>query len=206
MSEERARYGRIGEAIPRVEDLSLVTGARCFTDDIAAPEALHAVFLRSPYPRARITGIDASAALEIPGVVGVFTGKDLAADAIGDIPCGWLVKSSDGSDMRVASRPPLAVELVNFVGEEISMSVTLRHEFFVSTACPALMRSKNVYLKSSLLIFSPPKILHAPRTREVALVVEHRELSIQLQTSRNEKRDSSSCSSRERIACELRGR
>src|SRR5690606_35180314 len=86
-------------------------------DDINVPGQTYAVFLRSPYPRARIAAVDASAALAEPGVVGVFTGKDLAADGVGDLPCGWLVKSRDGTDMKIPARPPLAVEVVNFVGE-----------------------------------------------------------------------------------------
>ncbi len=107
----------IGKSVKRREDIRFITGQGRYTDDINQPGQTIAVFLRSPHPRARIVSIDASEALAIPGVVGVFTGKDLAADKIGDIPCGWLVKSSDGTDMLVASRPPLAVELVNFVGE-----------------------------------------------------------------------------------------
>ena len=107
----------IGKSVKRREDIRFITGQGRYTDDFSQPGQTFAVFLRSPHPRARIVSIDASAALTVPGVVGVFTGKDLAADKIGDIPCGWLVKSADGSDMRVASRPPLAIELVNFVGE-----------------------------------------------------------------------------------------
>ena len=75
------------------------------------------MFLRSPHARATISGIDTAAALQVPGVVAVYTGADLAADAIGDLPCGWLVKSKDGSDMIQPPHPPLAVERVNYVGE-----------------------------------------------------------------------------------------
>ena len=107
----------IGKSVKRREDIRFITGQGRYTDDFSQPGQTFAAFLRSPHPRARIVSIDATAALALPGVVGVFTGKDLAADKIGDIPCGWLVKSADGSDMRVASRPPLAIELVNFVGE-----------------------------------------------------------------------------------------
>ncbi|MFI4936219.1 MAG: xanthine dehydrogenase family protein molybdopterin-binding subunit [Caulobacterales bacterium] len=107
----------IGKSVKRREDIRFITGHGRYTDDINQPGQTFAVFLRSPYPRARIASVDASAALAVPGVVGVFTGKDLAADKIGDLPCGWLVKSKDGTDMKVASRPPLAVERVNFVGE-----------------------------------------------------------------------------------------
>ena len=50
-------------------------------------------------------------------MVAIFTGADLAADGIGDLPCGWLVKSRDGSDMIQPPHPPIAVERVNYVGE-----------------------------------------------------------------------------------------
>jgi len=113
----------IGQSVKRSEDIRFITGAGRYTDDINLPGQTFAVMLRSPYARARILSVDASAALALPGVVGVFTGKDLAADKIGDLPCGWLVKSKDGSDMIVASRPPIAVELVNFVGEPYGLVI-----------------------------------------------------------------------------------
>ncbi|HSV01784.1 MAG TPA: xanthine dehydrogenase family protein molybdopterin-binding subunit [Phenylobacterium sp.] len=113
----------IGKRVTRREDLRFITGKGRYTDDINLPGQAYAVFLRSPYPRARIRAIDAAAAAKAPGVVGVFTGKDLAADGIGHLPCGWLVKSKDGSDMKVPPRPPLAIETVNFVGEPYALVV-----------------------------------------------------------------------------------
>ena len=107
----------IGQPVRRREDIRFITGKGRYTDDINQPNQTYAVFLRSPYARARIVSVDPAAALALPGVVGVFTGRDLAADKIGDLPCGWLVKSMDGSDMLVAPRPPLAVDLANFAGE-----------------------------------------------------------------------------------------
>jgi carbon-monoxide dehydrogenase large subunit len=107
----------IGKSVKRREDIRFITGSGRYTDDVSAPGQVFAVFVRSPHARARIVSVDASAAMATPGVVGVYTGKDLQADGIGALPCGWLVKSKDGSDMKVAPRPPLAVELANFVGE-----------------------------------------------------------------------------------------
>ena len=107
----------IGAAVKRREDIRFITGAGRYTDDIDQPGQTYAVFLRSPHARATIGGIDTAAALQIPGVVAVHTGADLAADGIGDLPCGWLVKSKDGSDMLQPPHPPLAVERVNYVGE-----------------------------------------------------------------------------------------
>src|SRR6516162_2048754 len=107
----------IGQRVKRREDIRFITGAGRYTDDIHQPGQLYAVFLRSPYARARIVSVDTAEARATPGVAAVFTGKDLAADKVSDLPCGWLVKSKDGTDMLVAPRPPIAVESVNFVGE-----------------------------------------------------------------------------------------
>ena len=68
----------IGSRVPRLEDFSLLTGGARFVDDIPAPGALHAAFVRSPHPHALIRGIDASAARAMPGVVAVLALDDLA--------------------------------------------------------------------------------------------------------------------------------
>ena len=113
----------IGAAVKRKEDVRFITGAGRYTDDIDQAGQAYAVFLRSPHARATIGGIDTAAALQVPGVVAVFTGADLAADGIGDLPCGWLVKSKDGSDMIQPPHPPLAVERVNYVGEPYGLVI-----------------------------------------------------------------------------------
>ena len=107
----------IGASVKRREDLRFLTGAGTYTDDLNLPGQAYGVFLRSPHPRATLGEIDVSEALKVEGVLAVFTGKDTAADGLGDLPCGWLVKSQDGSDMATAPHPPLAVTQVNYVGE-----------------------------------------------------------------------------------------
>jgi 2-furoyl-CoA dehydrogenase large subunit len=70
----------VGRAIPRFEDEALLRGQGRFIDDLdPVPNVRHAAILRSLLPHARITGLDASAALELPGVIGVLTGADVAA-------------------------------------------------------------------------------------------------------------------------------
>ncbi len=107
----------IGASVKRVEDFRFITGRGRYTDDINQPGQVYAVFLRSPYARARVAAVDPSAALEVDGVLAVLTGREMAADGIGDLPCGWLVKSKDGSDMKQPPHPPLAAEYCNYVGE-----------------------------------------------------------------------------------------
>ena len=113
----------IGASVKRREDLRFLTGAGTYTDDLNLPGQAYGVFLRSPHPRAALGEIDVSEALKMEGVLAVFTGKDTAADGLGDLPCGWLVKSKDGSDMASAPHPPLAVTQVNYVGEPYGLVV-----------------------------------------------------------------------------------
>ncbi len=107
----------IGAPVRRREDARFITGTGTYTDDINQPGQVYAAFVRSPYARARIDGVDSTEALAVPGVLSVLTGVDMAADGLGDLPCGWLVKSKDGSDMRSAPHPPLAATVANYVGE-----------------------------------------------------------------------------------------
>ena len=66
-----------GARVHRVEDDRLLTGRGTFVDDVSLPGMLHACFVRSPFARAAIRGIDTSAALALPGVRFVFTAADL---------------------------------------------------------------------------------------------------------------------------------
>jgi len=115
--------GTVGESVLRKEDQRFVTGRGQYTDDINQPGQLYAVFLRSPYARARIDAIDTSEALAMKGVVAVLTGRDMADDSLGDLPCGWLVKQKNGNDMVSAPHPPLAHDVVNYVGEPYAVVV-----------------------------------------------------------------------------------
>ena len=71
-------FRSIGRHEPRREDARLLTGRGRYIDDIVVPGALHACFVRSPHAHARIVAIDTAAALAMPGVVAVFTGRDIA--------------------------------------------------------------------------------------------------------------------------------
>ncbi len=110
-----ARY--TGARIHRVEDVRLLTGRGTFVDDIVRPRMLHACFVRSPLARARLGGIDASAALEIPGVHAVFT----AADLNPGVHEAWY--TSMGKQGPDTPRPPLAEDFVRFVGDPVALVV-----------------------------------------------------------------------------------
>lgn len=113
----------IGAAVRRKEDARFLTGKGRYTDDIHRPGELWAHFVRSPVAHATITGIDAEAARSAPGVVAVLTGKQLAEDGIGGLPCGWQIHNRDGSPMAEPTHPPLAAERVRFVGEPVAIVV-----------------------------------------------------------------------------------
>src|ERR1700726_2251031 len=108
--------GSIGTPVRRREDYRFLTGQGTYTDDINRPNQLYAYILRSPHANARLGGIDTSAATSAPGVVAVYTGKDMAAENIGGLPCGWLINSKDGSPMKEPPPPGLAGERVRQVG------------------------------------------------------------------------------------------
>ncbi|BBU24689.1 xanthine dehydrogenase family protein molybdopterin-binding subunit [Mycobacterium xenopi] len=110
-----ARYA--GTRVQRVEDTRLLTGRGTFVDDISRPGMLHACFVRSPFARARINGIDASGALALPGVRAVFT----AADLNPDVHEAWHAVA--GKDVPDTPRPPLAEGEAKFVGDPVAMVV-----------------------------------------------------------------------------------
>ena len=79
-----ATFRIVGKPLPRKEDARLITGKGRFTDDFTLPGQAWAAMVRSPYPHARILGIDPSArARAMPGVLGVYTGADCVADGLG---------------------------------------------------------------------------------------------------------------------------
>lgn len=108
----------IGKARKRKEDEHLVTGRTRWTDNLVLPGMQHLAILRSPFAHARITGVDATAAREMPGVVAVLTGADLAAEQ-GSLPCAWPITP----DMKSPPAPSLAVDRVNFAGEAVAVVV-----------------------------------------------------------------------------------
>ncbi|MGY1781472.1 xanthine dehydrogenase family protein molybdopterin-binding subunit [Geodermatophilus sp. SYSU D01036] len=108
----------VGKARRRKEDARLITGRTTWTDNMVLPGMLHLSVVRSPVAHARITAIDVSAAKEAPGVVAVFTGRDLA-DEQGSIPCAWPVTP----DMKNPGHPSIAVDAVNHVGEAVAVIV-----------------------------------------------------------------------------------
>src|SRR5260370_4249603 len=107
----------VGQRIKRTEDARLIKGLAHYVDDIRLPDTLHVAFVRSVYAHARINGIDATEALKAPGVVAVYTGKDVA-EKIGPVPCASALP-----DLKVPDHRVLAQEKVYFVGHPIAAVV-----------------------------------------------------------------------------------
>ncbi len=113
----------IGAAVKRVEDFRFLTGRGNYTDDIDRPGQAYAWILRSPHAHAQIKKIDTAKAATAPGVIAVFTGKDLEADGIGGLPCGWQVNNKDESPMAEPAHPALAADKVRHVGDQVAVVI-----------------------------------------------------------------------------------
>lgn len=113
--------GFIGKSVERREDYRFLTGNGQYTDDITLPGQTFAAFLRSPHAHARIRAIDTAAAQAAPGVLAVFTGKDVAG--VNGLPCGWLINSIDGTPMKEPKHPIIAEHKVLHVGDQVALVV-----------------------------------------------------------------------------------
>jgi carbon-monoxide dehydrogenase large subunit len=106
----------VGKPIKRTEDPRLIKGLAHYVDDIGLPGTLHVAFVRSIYAHARISGIDTTEAMKAPGVLAVYTGKDIAN--VGPVPCAAALPDLKVPDYRV-----LATGKALFVGHPIAAVV-----------------------------------------------------------------------------------
>ena len=105
----------IGAHIERVEDYRFLRGEGQYLDDISRPGQWHAAFLRSPVAHGRIRGIDASAALAMPGVRAVITARDIE----GDIPT--IPFRRPNPTIGPYAQPVIARDKVRYYGEPVAM-------------------------------------------------------------------------------------
>jgi len=113
----------IGAAPRRKEDFRFVTGRGNYVADIVRPGMAFGAFLRSVHAHAEIAAIDTAAARAMPGVRGVYTGADMAADGVGGLPVGWGIVGRDGLPMKEPPHPALAVGKVRYVGDAVAFVV-----------------------------------------------------------------------------------
>src|SRR2546423_10330869 len=107
----------VGQRVKRTEDPRLIKGLAHYVDDIRLPDTLHVAFVRSIYAHAKLSNVDASEALRAPGVVAVYTGRDVS-DKIGPVPCAGNLP-----DLKVPDHRVLAEDKVYCVGHPIAAVV-----------------------------------------------------------------------------------
>jgi carbon-monoxide dehydrogenase large subunit len=106
----------VGKSVRRREDPRLITGTAVYLDDMKMPGMTHAVVVRSPHAAARIKSVNAKPALDLPGVVAVFTGADVKH--LGSVPCAASLPG-----LRVPFHHLLAQERVYFSGHPVAVVV-----------------------------------------------------------------------------------
>jgi len=104
----------LGNRVPRTEDQELLTSGGTYVYDLNLENVAYAFFVRSTVAHAKITALDITEAQAAPGVIGVVTGTGLQ---IAPFSAG-LAKVNDAF-----SRPPLAIDLVRYVGDPIAVVV-----------------------------------------------------------------------------------
>ena len=127
----KPEYRFIGKPIRRAEDERLITGRGRFSDDFVLDGQTYAAMVRSPYPHARIRGIDSSRASKMKGVLAVLTGADCLADKLGPIPHDPLPKTRDDMKLHAPGGGPvfigphmlLPADKARHVGEAVAMVV-----------------------------------------------------------------------------------
>src|ERR1700730_16297856 len=110
----------IGAPVRRTEDQRFITGKGRYTADFDRLGQTYACFIRSTHAHAKINRILTDAARALPGIQAVVTGADLAAAKMGNLISGWMVLSKDGSPMKMAPYPPLAIGKVCHVGDAVA--------------------------------------------------------------------------------------
>ena len=116
------KYG-VGQPVRRKEDDTLVRGKGKYTDDFSLPRQVYAWIVRSSHAHGIIRGIDTTVAKSMPGVLGVWTGADLASANYGPFLCALPLKSRDGSPLVQTNRLALSSDKVRYVGDPVAFVV-----------------------------------------------------------------------------------
>src|ERR1043165_1822174 len=108
----------VGQSAPRLEDPMLVRGHGRYTDDVSLPGQAHGVMVRSRNAHGIIRGIDIKPALQMPGVLAVYTGADLKD--YGPLKCLVGLTNRDGSPLKKPRRDALPTDRVRYVGDPVA--------------------------------------------------------------------------------------
>jgi carbon-monoxide dehydrogenase large subunit len=124
----------VGQSARRVEDARLLRGLGRYSDDVDLARQVYAVLVRSPHAHARILGIEARAAVAVPGVMAVLTAAELDVDRVAELPTDRTRKRRDASPAFATPRPLLARERVRHVGDPVALVVAETREQAVDAA------------------------------------------------------------------------
>src|ERR1700704_1037749 len=157
-----AVHRAMGGAVKRREDPRLITGAGRYTDDMKPEGCLHAVFVRSTMAHARLVAIDRAAALGLPGVVGVYVAADLG------------LKLQGAGGMGGLAGPPLAAEVVRFVGDLIAVAVAESEATAMDAALAVLVDYERlpVLADASAALGAGAPVLHESKGDNIASNME----------------------------------
>jgi aerobic carbon-monoxide dehydrogenase large subunit len=117
MAKTAERY--VGGGVLRKEDPELVTGQARFIDDLTLPGMVWMAVVRSPFAHARIKSVDVSKALEMPGVVGAWSGEDLASEWAAPLLCAWPATE----DIKMSEHWPVTKDKARHLGEAVAVVV-----------------------------------------------------------------------------------
>src|SRR5260370_7702451 len=106
----------LGASMKRREDPRFITGKGNYTDDLKLAGMTHAVFVRSRHASGKIRKIDTGRASKAPGVVAIFTGKDMTG--VNSLPCGWLLP-----ELKIPPHMPLASDAARYVGDPVAIVI-----------------------------------------------------------------------------------
>src|SRR5262245_53740804 len=126
-----------GKSIKRREDPRFITGRGNYVDDVRLPGMTYAAFVRSSHAHARIRRIDTAAAAKHPGVVAVFTGKDMTG--VNSLPCGWHLRKTKNipgvvQDLTMVPHMPLTSDAARHVGDPVAVVIADSQEAAVDAA------------------------------------------------------------------------
>ena len=118
----------IGQSVPRIDAREKVTGKALYSGDLLRSEMLHLKTLFAGRPHARVISIDTSTAKAVPGVVAVYTAKDVPVNEYGlqkkDQPvlCGPALTSSPLS-RSAEEGPGVRGDIVRYEGDQVAVIV-----------------------------------------------------------------------------------
>lgn len=115
----------LGTRVVRVEDPRFLTGGGTYIGNLSLPGAMHLTFVRSTMAHARLVDIDFSEALAMPGIVAVWTAKDI------DLEPAPPAHSFMNKDIRY---PYIAIDTVRFVGDIVAVVVSTEKSLGVDAA------------------------------------------------------------------------